>query len=467
MISIPEELKKKLTLCRRNVSRLTEREWDIDRVEALRSELKSLNGELFDLFPEDEEFPSEITDKVVYYDTLMTRYINNLKSTISGSLISPSRNYNEISSNGSADSLVRNDHNNENVNVDNAAVDGNNVTSAGGDRVNDLVNSNDSFLRDDLGRNFASLSLSNTRRPIKTDQLPCFDGIYTNWNSYKIMIENLLIKDDMISEELKKSMLLKTVKNEPERLMTILIGQRLPLAEIWSKICEKFNDPQRAILEIKNELKLIPEIESENEVNHLKKAKDIVESANLAIKSLETDARFYTTNLVQAVAEKFYYKAQRRMLAKIKTFDELVKYVDQIYEEALLYDYNKIKKKLDDGQRNSSSTTSFSTEMNLCYVCNKYHKNNYECLKNFSKEAIADVIKSKGLCYRCLRRGHTGRECDKITKFVCDKCSGLHASELHEVVHLFFQAVPRTSSSNETNTNENTNSNIDQQSSNL
>lgn len=87
MISIPEELKKKLTSCRRTVSRLTEREWDIDRVEALRSELKSLNGELFDLFPEDDEFPSEITDKVVYYDTLMTRYINNLKSTISDSLI--------------------------------------------------------------------------------------------------------------------------------------------------------------------------------------------------------------------------------------------------------------------------------------------------------------------------------------------------------------------------------------------
>ncbi|KAH7645657.1 Fragile X mental retardation syndrome- protein 1 [Dermatophagoides farinae] len=45
----------------------------------------------------------------------------------------------------------------------------------------------------------------------------------------------------------------------------------------------------RAILEMKNDLNHIPEIKSENEVENLKKAKDIVESANLALNSIETD----------------------------------------------------------------------------------------------------------------------------------------------------------------------------------
>uniref|UniRef100_A0A6P6Y266 Uncharacterized protein LOC113793719 n=1 Tax=Dermatophagoides pteronyssinus TaxID=6956 RepID=A0A6P6Y266_DERPT len=391
-------------------------------------------------------------EKVEYYNVKLDRYINRLKSPVSSFSSSSIRNDNAMSLDESSSSMVRNEH--INVNLD--AEDGDNVSHGG--RVNNSDDSHDSVLPNDLGQNFANLSLSNTYRPIKTDQLPSFDGKYANWNSYKIMIENLLIKNDMISEDLKKSMLLKTVKNEPERIMSILIGQRLSLTEIWSKICAKFNDPQRAILEIKNDLKLIPKIESENEVNNLKRAKDIVESANLAINSLETDVRFYTTNLIQAVAEKFYYKAQRRMLAKIKTFEELVKYVDQIYEEALLYDYNKIKKNPYDGQRKSLNTAAISTELNLCLVCNKNHKNNFECLKNFSKEAIVNIIKTKGLCFRCLRRGHTGRDCDKITELACDKCSRRHASELHDVVQHFFQSIPKTMLSNETNTNVNKNS---------
>ena len=40
---------------------------------------------------------------------------------------------------------------------------------------------------------------------------------------------------------------------------------------------------------MKNDLNHIPEIKSENEVENLKKAKDIVESANLALNSIETD----------------------------------------------------------------------------------------------------------------------------------------------------------------------------------
>uniref|UniRef100_A0A6P6Y563 Uncharacterized protein LOC113793720 n=1 Tax=Dermatophagoides pteronyssinus TaxID=6956 RepID=A0A6P6Y563_DERPT len=259
MISVPDELKKKLTACRRSVSRLTDWRWDIERAEALRTELRALNDELFDLIPENEEVPSEIEEKVEYYNVKLDRYINRLKSPVSSFSSSSIRNDNAMSLDESSSSMVRNEH--INVNLD--AEDGDNVSHGG--RVNNSDDSHDSVLPNDLGQNFANLSLSNTYRPIKTDQLPSFDGKYANWNSYKIMIENLLIKNDMISEDLKKSMLLKTVKNEPERIMSILIGQRLSLTEIWSKICAKFNDPQRAILEIKNDLKLIPKIESENE----------------------------------------------------------------------------------------------------------------------------------------------------------------------------------------------------------
>ena len=83
MISVPDELKKKLTACRRSVSRLTDWRWDIEQAEALRTELRSLNDELFDLIPENEDIPSEIEEKVEYYNVKLDRYINRLKSPVS------------------------------------------------------------------------------------------------------------------------------------------------------------------------------------------------------------------------------------------------------------------------------------------------------------------------------------------------------------------------------------------------
>ena len=124
-------------------------------------------------------------------------------------------------------------------------------------------------------------------------------------------------------------------------------------------ICTKYNDSQRAILEMKNDLNHIPKLKSKNEVENLKKAKDIVESANLAINSIETGVLFFTTNLIQAVASKFYYRAQWKMLAKIKTFPDLVTFIDDLYENALRYDYNKLRK--DDFIKKFEQSKNFST----------------------------------------------------------------------------------------------------------
>ncbi|KAH9426682.1 hypothetical protein DERP_002781 [Dermatophagoides pteronyssinus] len=54
----------------------------------------------------------------------------------------------------------------------------------------------------------------------------------------------------------------------------------MSLPDIWKKICEKFDDHQDAILEIKNELNLIHQIDNENQTLNLKKEKDIVEFKN-------------------------------------------------------------------------------------------------------------------------------------------------------------------------------------------
>ncbi|KAH7639741.1 hypothetical protein DERF_005152 [Dermatophagoides farinae] len=403
MLTIPDDVKQRLASARSNVSLLHVRRWDMARTELLRSELDELNQKLIELVGE-EEIPEEELKRMSDYNTKLDLYIEHIKKM------------NAV--------VVRNQFDD---------LNGTGSVHRSSTRFNTIVH------------DLADTSLSNRCRPVKMDQLPTFDGKFAFWNAYKIMIKNLLIDNTSISEDLKKSMLLKTMKNEPERLVMNLIGQRLSLSEIWTRICAKFDDPQCAILEIKKDLESIPRIESENDVHNLKRTKDIVENANLAIKNLVSDVMFYTINLIQAVAAKFYYKAHRHMLAKIKDFDQLVSYIDKLYDEALCYDYNKIRKdsplKKQEPPMISNSTAAITT--NCCFICDKLHRNNFECLKNYDVKTVANLIKSKGLCFRCLKRGHLSKNCQMSSKLKCDKCPRLHATEMPEVIIELFQTKPK------------------------
>ena len=200
MISIPEGLKKKLTSCRRNVSRLTVWNWNIDRAVALRSELNSLNGELFDLFPEDEEIPTEITDKVFYYNDLLESYIRSLKSS-------------------------------------------------------------------DFGFMVPSIRFSNViPLDVSTRSMDC---------TKHISIPEVHVKN------------VDAVMNEPEPESSSLFGVEFPSRENCSiEIREKTSELQCSIMDFKNDSSLLLKTESNDDVDFMKEAEEIVGGADLAMNCL-------------------------------------------------------------------------------------------------------------------------------------------------------------------------------------
>ncbi|KAH9416490.1 hypothetical protein DERP_014539 [Dermatophagoides pteronyssinus] len=164
-----------------------------------------------------------------------------------------------------------------------------------------------------------------------------FDGEFSNWKVYKGMVENLLINNIALNEELKKSMLLKTMTNEPARIVNILIGQQMSLPDIWKKICEKFDVHQDAILEIKNELNLIHQIDNENQTLNLKKEKDIVEFKNeqsstpveeLMEPELEKDLNFDNDDLNNDRDKDDVIEFKRRFDQVIGRFFDPYEYLD-------------------------------------------------------------------------------------------------------------------------------------------
>nr|XP_027203585.1 uncharacterized protein LOC113797415 [Dermatophagoides pteronyssinus] len=399
MKDIPDELASRLKSCRMNITCLSFRKWDKDRSSLLKDELHELHEQLVLLLEPDEEFPPELLNKMIEYSDLIENYMKRFE---------PKIQVNDV--------VVRNVNNS----------DGNGGDD--GDVVNEL----------------ASLSLSNKTK-IRLEQLPTFDGKFVNWKPYKSMIVNLLISNMTIDEVMKKSLLLKTLSNEPARIVGILIGELKGLSEIWVKLCEKYDDHELAILEIKNDLNKIPRIVNENQTDNLKMAKDIVENANLAVKFLETDSSFYVTNLIQAVAYKFYYRAQRKMLSEMSNFEDVVKYIDKLYKSALKYDYNKIEK-FDQSTRNKEETKKAfvaAISSKYCFICGSNHQKTYECFGKFDSKTIAEMIKGKGLCLICLHRGHLSRNCSSIIDKKCEKCDKFHATEMHDVLNEIYQTKPK------------------------
>ncbi|OTF79790.1 hypothetical protein BLA29_010255, partial [Euroglyphus maynei] len=128
------------------------------------------------------------------------------------------------------------------------------------------------------------------------------------------------------------------------------------------------------------------------------------------------------------------------MLTQMRTFDQLVKYIDKLYEEALYYDYTRFEK-VDDGPKKPFRTAAIST--NFCYVCSKNHESIFECLPNYDTATIIQIIRSKGLCFNCLKRGHLGRDCPLAKRDICSKCSKFHNTEMHDVIYELFQTIPK------------------------
>ncbi|KAH9523010.1 hypothetical protein DERF_006561 [Dermatophagoides farinae] len=135
------------------------------------------------------------------------------------------------------------------------------------------------------------------------------------------------------------------------------------------------------------------------------------------------------------------------MLAKIRNFEQLVDYIGKLYDDALHYDYNKIRKdnlsKKPEPPQRSNSTAAIS--MYHCLICDKFHRNNFECLKNYDVKTAADLIKTKRLCFKCLKKGHVSKNCHMSSKLKCDKCPRQHATEMHDVIviEMMFQTKPK------------------------
>ena len=248
MIAVPDELRKKLLACRRIISRLSDWRWDIEHAEALRVEMDSLNAELFDLVPEDEEIPYEFGEKVEHYNVMLDRYIDRLKSGSVSSIL----NYNVTSLDGLAKSMICSEHINVNMNV---SKDSNEAVH--GDLVNNLVDPNRTIFDEHVMNLVDSHESMSNVNAVGGFVVSSANGGHEN---------NL-----------------DAMKNEPEPESSSLFGLRFPSRENCSiEIREKTNELQCSILEFKNESNLLSKFEFFDEVNIMKEAKEIVNGADLA-----------------------------------------------------------------------------------------------------------------------------------------------------------------------------------------
>ncbi|XP_071057598.1 uncharacterized protein [Onthophagus taurus] len=77
-----------------------------------------------------------------------------------------------------------------------------------------------------------------------------------------------------------------------------------------------------------------------------------------------------------------------------------------------------------------SSLTVTETVKYKCFICEGNHSA-FQCeqFKVLSAEERIELVKQKGLCFNCLRAGHTSQQCKSRT---CQRCNKHHHTLLHK-----------------------------------
>ncbi|XP_055639950.1 uncharacterized protein LOC129777604 [Toxorhynchites rutilus septentrionalis] len=284
------------------------------------------------------------------------------------------------------------------------------------------------------------------QKPLKAP-IPTFDGSYSNWPKFKAVFQDLMTNSGD-SEALKLYHLDKALVGDAAGVLDARILSEGNYQQAWNVLSERFEN-KRVIVEshLHGLLSLKPvRLESHKELRALlNEVSHHVESLRFLDQDITGVSEHFIVYLINIALDKSTRKAwestQRKgELPKYEHTINFLKSRCQILESCESAFQRQVPVVPKAKQFSSPPkyplqkchAASTSPSENVCEICSGAHRN-FQCtaLNNLTAVQKNNMIRTAGLCFNCLRKGHRSKDCNSDK--TCRKCQRRHHTLLHEV----------------------------------
>ena len=220
---------------------------------------------------------------------------------------------------------------------------------------------------------------------------------------------------------------------------------------MWKRLDEKYGDPTKVVDVIMNAIQNTRNIR-DGEKNRLIELINVVEDGYRDLKRLGLEKKITTTSSVSVIEKKLptdvkkewakIVSSDHSTVDKTDKFPSLLKFLLNQkraieYENAELRNDSQVKGFVHLSEKNDSKVTTSYRKPSKCLRHEGANHLTPECRVYLSKsiEKRKGILKEKGACWLCLKRGHGIQECRNKNVCLVNCCTRRHHATLHEEKH--------------------------------
>ena len=305
----------------------------------------------------------------------------------------------------------------------------------------------------------ANPTMSSAKLKLPTMQLANFDGNYLEWTSFRDIFESSVHNNTNLSDSQKLHYLKTALKGNAARLLSSITVTDANYAIARDILNDRFQN-KRALVKAHIEAMMsIPKGHQEN-VRILRNVQEILDQNRRALENQGVNVKECDFLLLHLVTEKLDPETRKEWElsstgSDLQTYDQFKDFLEKrcraLESSCEVSKSQKFQTVLPASAKHSSETKSsqwrssgsrppengssktgvYSGVAELCFCCGENHK--IQACQTFNDLIIEDKLKmvqSKGLCYNCLRKGHTASECS--SQYKCRTCGSKHHTLIHQ-----------------------------------
>lgn len=296
------------------------------------------------------------------------------------------------------------------------------------------------YLKQEKANTSSQSSCAVTKLP--KINIPTFSGNYRDWSYFKDMFTSLVEDDTTLSDIQKHHYLRTSLKGEADQLVRHFDITAANYSHAWKCLINRYSNPRIIVNTILNRLLNQRKLSKEC----AKGLKELLDTTNECLNSLsnfEIDTTSWDPLIVHLLISKLdieTHKGWEQSLGsttELPTYQKLASYLEGRFRAVEIIQSNYKKDITSQPIAHPSrvkNIKSFTTELNTeCTFCTKNH---YIChcttFSQLNVEQRRDFVKKNNLCFNCLVKGHSIKNCRQNTR--CRICTKRHHTLLHQKV---------------------------------